>query len=45
MLFVIEEEVFVEDERIGEIIFIVMLEFCIKLLLVIFKVIKEILIV
>lgn len=45
MLFVLEEEVFVEDERIGEIIFIVMLEFCIKLLLVIFKVIKEILIV
>lgn len=45
MLFVLEEEVFVEDERIGEIVFIVMLEFCIKLLLVIFKVIKEILIV
>lgn len=43
MLPVIEEEVFVEDERTGETTSIVMLEFCIKLLPVTFKVTKEIL--
>lgn len=43
MLPVLEEEVFVEDERTGETTSIVMLEFCIKLLSVTFKVTKEIL--
>lgn len=43
MLPVLEEEVFVEDERTGETASIVMLEFCIKLLPVTFKVTKEIL--
>lgn len=40
-----EEEVFVEDESTGEITAIVMTEFCIKLLVLTFKVTKEILIV